>query len=59
MKIMLAFTVGWMFVIIYYLPRVTDDGNKVKTKSGLQSFQLHCLYINLKSKIKSFKVLNP
>lgn len=32
MKIMLAFTVGWMFVIIYYLPRVTDDGNKVKNQ---------------------------
>lgn len=56
---MLAFTVGWMFVIIYYLPRVTDDGNKVKTKSRLQSVQSPFLHINLKSKIKSFKVLNP
>ncbi|KAH1021986.1 hypothetical protein HUJ04_011462 [Dendroctonus ponderosae] len=27
-KIMLAFTVVWMFVIIYYLPRVADDGSK-------------------------------
>ncbi|XP_048518734.1 polypeptide N-acetylgalactosaminyltransferase 2-like [Dendroctonus ponderosae] len=32
-KIMLAFTVVWMFVIIYYLPRVADDGSKTENRA--------------------------
>ncbi|KAL1509313.1 hypothetical protein ABEB36_004075 [Hypothenemus hampei] len=32
-KIMLSFTVVWMFVIIYYLPRVSEDGNKTENRA--------------------------